>query len=315
MGAFDGLRGGQISHGYWGPHTGTIDWCESNYSHTPYIAETYNTVTNIPVILAGIYGALATYFAGINKRYAVCYLGLSFIGIGSTGFHASLRWEWQLLDELPMIYVVSYAALMVLDTLPGFKPRYGIWGYLVLTAWCLFVTFSYLYLPNPVYHQVAFAAILLGTTARNVTLIRRLPSAHPGRKLVTRYMAWGIFTFAAGFGIWNLDNIFCTYLRSWRELLGIWGFLLEGHAYWHLMTGFGSFWIFTAAIYLQLAIKVSPEAYTFDGNAWLPTVRPTVPAKSAVVVVDKKGEVVGTGETLVDVKEKSKEQDGKQNGH
>lgn len=43
---------------------------------------------------------------------------------------------------LRQIYVVSYAAYLVIDTLPGFKPRFGIWGPLVLIAWNVFVTVS-----------------------------------------------------------------------------------------------------------------------------------------------------------------------------
>jgi hypothetical protein len=87
----------------WGHHTGTIDWCETNYSHSPYIAEFVNTLTNLPSILLGIYGAWHTTQNGIPLRYGLCYLGLSLIGVGSFGFHASLRWEWQLMDELPMV--------------------------------------------------------------------------------------------------------------------------------------------------------------------------------------------------------------------
>jgi len=87
----------------WGYHTGTIDWCETNYSHSPYIAEFVNTLTNLPTILLGIYGVWHTTQNGIPLRYGLCYLGLSLIGVGSFGFHASLRWEWQLMDELPMV--------------------------------------------------------------------------------------------------------------------------------------------------------------------------------------------------------------------
>jgi len=87
----------------WGIHTATIDWCETNYTHSIYIAEFVNTLTNIPVVFLGLYGAIVTVFNGVPFRYALCYLGLSLIGVGSTGFHASLRWEWQLMDELPMV--------------------------------------------------------------------------------------------------------------------------------------------------------------------------------------------------------------------
>lgn len=55
----------------------------------------------------GLYGAWATVRAGTPKRYAVPYLGLALIGIGSFGFHASLKWSWQLMDELPMVSSVE----------------------------------------------------------------------------------------------------------------------------------------------------------------------------------------------------------------
>lgn len=62
-----------------------------------------NTFTNVPVILMGFYGAWATVRAGVPRRYALVFLGLALIGIGSFGFHCSLKWAWQLMDELPMV--------------------------------------------------------------------------------------------------------------------------------------------------------------------------------------------------------------------
>ncbi|WWC95973.1 hypothetical protein V866_002840 [Kwoniella sp. B9012] len=271
-GAFDNLRGDQISSGFWGEHTSTIDWCEKNYVHTPYIAETVNTLTNLPSILLGLYGFFSVLNNGLPKRFAYCYLGLSLIGIGSFGFHMSLRWEWQLMDELPMIYVVSYAAFLILETSPGLEFRYGILGPLVMIAWDIFVTTSYIYLPNPVYHQIAFALILITTTTRTAYLAFKLPPNHPSKVKIGKTMAWGVVTFAVGFGIWNIDNIFCNQLRVIRDAIGPLGVLVEGHAYWHLMTGYGSFLIFTASILLHLCIKVSPDAYTFNEKAIFPVV-------------------------------------------
>jgi len=89
----------------WGHHTGTIDWCETNYSHSRYIAEFVNSLTNFPSIFLGLYGLYHTQTNGIPLRYGLCFLGLSLIGVGSFGFHASLRWEWQLMDELPMVRI------------------------------------------------------------------------------------------------------------------------------------------------------------------------------------------------------------------
>ncbi|WWC88800.1 uncharacterized protein L201_003713 [Kwoniella dendrophila CBS 6074] len=285
-GAFDKLRGDQISHGYWGEHTSTIDWCENNYVHTPYIAETINTLTNLPSILLGLYGFFSVINNGLPKRFSICYLGLSLIGIGSFGFHMSLRWEWQLMDELPMIYVVSYAAFLILETSPGLDWQFGIIGPIIMIAWDIFVTISYIYLPNPVYHQIAFAIILITTTTRTAYLAFKLPPNHPSKVKIGKTMAWGVVTFAVGFGIWNIDNLFCAQLRQIRDMVGPLGIFVEGHAYWHLMTGYGSFLIFTASILLHLCIKVSPDAYTFDEKAFFPVVYPVKPQDRVKVKIN-----------------------------
>lgn len=149
----------ELTFAVWGTHTASIDWCELNYFHSPYLAEFFNTITNLPTISWGLYGAASCLANGLPKRYAITYLGLTLIGIGSFGFHASLKWEWQLLDELPMvcplkgpnaglpadrtqIYVVSYAALMTMDTKPGFEFRWGWWGPALVISWCIAVTTS-----------------------------------------------------------------------------------------------------------------------------------------------------------------------------
>ena len=104
------------------------------------------------------------------------------------------------------------------------------------------------YLPNPIYHQIAFAFILLSSTGRLLFLTHKLPASSQKHKLINTFLA-GIATFAGGFAIWNIDNIFCDQLRTIRDFLGpILGMVAQGHGYWHLMTGYGSYLIFTSAI-------------------------------------------------------------------
>jgi len=56
-------------------------------------------------------------------------------------------------------------------------------------------------------------------------------------------VSFGLAIFLGGFGIWAVDNKYCSKLRQWRHELGLpWGILLEGHGWWHLMTGYGAYW-------------------------------------------------------------------------
>jgi dihydroceramidase len=62
---------------------------------------------------------------------------------------------------------------------------------------------------------------------------------------ILRQMWWmigtGLTAFLGGFAVWNLDNEYCSVLRSWRHQIGLpWGILLEGHGWWHIGTGFGA---------------------------------------------------------------------------
>ncbi|BEJ17901.1 hypothetical protein CspHIS471_0701690 [Cutaneotrichosporon sp. HIS471] len=294
MGAFDFLHTDANLDGWHGPVTSTIDWCELNYTTSYLIAEFINTLTNVPVIIMGLYGAWATIAAGTPRQYALVFIGLTLIGVGSFGFHCSLKWSWQLMDELPMIYVVSYAAYLVIDTLPGFKPRFGIWGPLLLIMWDIFVTVSYVMLPNPVYHQIAFALIMTSSILRSAQLIFRLPESL--RVKLGRTLGGGVAVFVLGFAIWNADNYFCVYLRSTRAWLtahglGPLGHFTEGHGYWHLMTGYGSYRIFTACTQLCLAVKTSPTEWTYDEKLWFPVVRRVKPiARNAKPVIESQSD-------------------------
>lgn len=54
--------------------------------------------------------------------------------------------------------------------------------------------------------------------------------------------ALNAFSYLLGFTLWNLENTFCTVLKSWRDSIGYpFRIFLELHAYWHLLTGYGAY--------------------------------------------------------------------------
>ena len=63
-----------------------------------------------------------------------------------------------------------------------------------------------------------------------------------------RTLAAGLVIFLSGFAIWIADNILCDSLGDLRDFAvgkdaGIIGFLTQGHAWWHLLTGLGANWL------------------------------------------------------------------------
>ena len=85
----------------------TINWCESDYYYSKYIAEMYNTLTGICLCVSSIlfyynYKNVNTYKNVLVNLYPSLIL-LFIIGVGTFLFHGTLLYVFQLLDELPML--------------------------------------------------------------------------------------------------------------------------------------------------------------------------------------------------------------------
>ncbi|KAF9486454.1 alkaline phytoceramidase [Pholiota conissans] len=223
------------NQGVYGPVTATLDWCELNHQFSPYIAEMANTISNLFTVGLAVCGFREVTLGGLPTRYGIGYLGVALVGIGSFFFHATLLFEAQLADELPMIYVGSMSLFILFDNQPGFaftrRTRILI---ALLVLFDVLFTWSYMVNRNPIYHQAIFASLVIGTALRITYILKytdaaqRIPEAK--KATIVSFFATGAVTFALGFGVWNLDNIFCSKLTNWKVAIG-WplAFLLEGY--------------------------------------------------------------------------------------
>ncbi|KAH9486287.1 Alkaline ceramidase 3 [Psilocybe cubensis] len=237
--------------GVYGPVTATLDWCELNHQFSPYIAEMANTFSNLFTVGIALLGYVQAAREKLPVRYKLGYAGVGLVGIGSFLFHATLLFSAQLADELPMIYVGSMSLFLLFDSKPGFGLANARSQGLIaaLVVFDAVFTLSYMLYRNPVYHQLVFATLVISTTLR-ITYILQYTSAAtripPKKKsAIGHIFSTGAGLFAFGFFLWNLDNIFCGRLTVWKVGVGWPGaFLLEGHSWWHVLTGLGSYYMF-----------------------------------------------------------------------
>ncbi|KZZ97276.1 Ceramidase [Ascosphaera apis ARSEF 7405] len=74
----------------------------------------------------------------------------------------------------------------------------------------------------------------------------------------------GLTSFLGGFLFWNIDNHLCGTLRRWRHAVGLpWGLFLEGHGYWHIMTGIGAYMYIVWGIWLRHCLNGRQDEYEF----------------------------------------------------
>jgi alkaline ceramidase len=88
-----------------------LDWCEPNYTHSKYIAEYWNTCSNIIFIVLGINGLKFCRDKKLPSIYRLLFLVYIFTGLSSMWFHATLSLIGQLFDEIGICLGTSICLL------------------------------------------------------------------------------------------------------------------------------------------------------------------------------------------------------------
>ena len=106
------------------------------------------------------------------------------------------------------------------------------------------ISILYLFFGNPIFHEACFAAIIVACVLNYSyyanTNIKGLEDEKAIRQQSFRMTITAVLLMISAFGIWNIDNVACKYLRSMRSNL-VWPFailspLLQFHALWHILT-------------------------------------------------------------------------------
>jgi len=218
--------------GFWGIPTASIDWCEQNYAVTPYVAEFWNTLSSLAMVIAGAVGLSSRRFA---REIRIAFGLLVVVGLGSIAFHGTLRFELQMLDELPMLYLVTWLVWLLVETGPG--RRLGWWFPAALLGYVLVATAGATLNRGDAQFlafHVSFGALELFCLGR-VTWI----ALRPENRSVRTWFFLGLTAYATGIGVWFVDLKACPWVSVTLPAHGIPNPQL--HALWHVLVSLGFF--------------------------------------------------------------------------
>lgn len=175
--------------------TSDVEWCETKYAITSYVAEFWNTITGIPYVYMAINGIMQSK----TRIERIMWIEVMFIGIGTSLFHGTLTLGGQLVDEIAIIMFLMTASMTLM------KMRYQFFVYIISFGIMLI-------------YPAINCYMLFG-----VGLSVAIPLGHQmlQNKNRLRIIITGIMVII-GIICWSIDKFEC----------GGWGYL---HAIWHLI--------------------------------------------------------------------------------
>eukprot|EP00924_Labyrinthula_sp_SR-Ha-C_P004423 snap_masked-scaffold_89-processed-gene-0.19-mRNA-1 protein AED:1.00 eAED:1.00 QI:0/-1/0/0/-1/1/1/0/252 len=194
------------TEGYWGKVTG-IDWCENNYAISPFIAEFWNTTSNLGFICAGLY---TLSLPGLPQKFKVIGVVEVLLGLLSGAFHATLWWSTQKADE-----VIENWLLALLYHSEEKSPATAIVHCILCTLGILFLTFF-------LFCEVHLVSLSILAIKRVHDLKHLVPES--GRTVRIMNMA-----LAVAAACWVVDRVLCNAVIRNFQL----------HAWWHLLCALG----------------------------------------------------------------------------
>jgi dihydroceramidase len=191
----------------------------------------------------------------LSPRPDFMSVSLLLVGLGSSLYHGTLRQTLQFVDDISML-VLGAAMLHGVYTVRMSASASRLTAVLI----CLPVAaFSAFYVRSGliIYHTAAFVTQLFLLTVQSFYLFHwATPQFAEEKVLVWRRGQWAAIAVSlTGYLLWNIDLEFCAELRAIREQMGMpWGFVLELHGWWHLLTAIG------AASFMNIVRDMHEEA-------------------------------------------------------
>ncbi|EOY28866.1 Alkaline phytoceramidase (aPHC) [Theobroma cacao] len=235
---------------FWGPVTSTTECREKNYAYSSYIAEFYNTISNVPTILLALIGLVNAVRQRFEKRFSILHVSNMILAIGSMLYHATLQSVQQQSDETPMVWeMLLYMYIL-------YSPD---WHYRSTMPTFLFLYGAVFAVVHSVVHfgigfKVHYVILCLLCIPRMYKYYIHTQDAS-AKRLVKLYTA----TLSLGSLCWFCNRVFCKQISRWP-------INPQGHALWHVFMGFTCYFANTFLMFCRAQQRGwSPKVVYFMG--------------------------------------------------
>jgi dihydroceramidase len=194
------------------------------------------------MVFLGLFGIYLSYKSRADYRIYSGFIGLFLVGLGSIAFHGSLRYDAQLMDELPMLWADG-AFVYGLSPKSWRETQFGRSIMVtILTTWVMTVSGLYVWTRNVLLFELSFGlvATIIITRAAHWAYTHQDSKHRDARNVIK--MATVLLVTA--FSLWMIDNTVCETLRTTRSKIGPFlAPLLQLHAWWHVLSGSATYLI------------------------------------------------------------------------
>ncbi|KAJ1956244.1 alkaline ceramidase ydc1, partial [Linderina pennispora] len=218
-----------LAGGYWGDITASIDWCETNYELTPYIAEFFNSWSSLAMVILG--EACAYMNPTGHKGFTALGHSITVVGLGSWLFHATLKYSMQMADELPMIWAIAISLYLAVTMQFKSHQMAFKWGLISWTAFTTVMTACTSGKLEFVVFQTTFNLFSIAMVYMTWRAKRDLERADMPE--ISRLFFHGLKWYALAGTVWLIDTNLCQYING-HDSTSVLPFNMQLHAWWHV---------------------------------------------------------------------------------
>ncbi|CAB3399112.1 unnamed protein product [Caenorhabditis bovis] len=229
-------------------------WCESAYKYQtlPFVAEFANTVTNLPIITLPLVNILLMrkYLQNVNCALILPQLLLTFNGLASTYYHATLNFFGQIVDELSLVWIITVFLVVYIPIMQWFPKKFS--EKLTLVRWLVVILTAVISALCFLEPNINAIALMLFSIPAAVVI--HYEGTHSGIPDIESFPHRILALWGAAFSFWFTDRLLCDlWLHLGTPYL---------HALFHLLAGLAGYTIFIMFSMIDIERRSASHRFT-----------------------------------------------------